>query len=86
MADAGKPSDQTAVADTSAGADPVARASGARSDLAVIVPRPSGRGEPAPELAPLPLGDADALRKGSFLVALGNPYNAARDGSASASC
>jgi ATP-binding cassette subfamily B protein len=36
LADAGKPSDQTAVADTSAGADPVARASGARSDLAVI--------------------------------------------------
>lgn len=55
-----------------------------RSDLAVIVPR-EGRDLPRPRLTPVPLGDATKLRKGSFLVALGNPYNAARDGRASAS-
>jgi S1-C subfamily serine protease len=54
-----------------------------RTDLAVLAPR-SGT-TPAPELPPLPIGDAGALRQGSFLVALGNPYNAARDGKASAS-
>jgi S1-C subfamily serine protease len=55
-----------------------------RSDLAVIVPveKPGTR---PPKLAPIALGDAEALRKGSFLVLLGNPYNAARDGKASAS-
>jgi S1-C subfamily serine protease len=31
------------------------------------------------------LGRAEALRKGSFLIALGNPYHASRDGKASAS-
>jgi serine protease Do len=56
-----------------------------RSDLAVIVPR-EGPGIPRPKLTPLAMGDAGKLRKGSFLVALGNPYNAARsDGRASAS-
>ena len=56
-----------------------------RSDLAVIAPKvtPTGRG--MPELIPIPLGDASRLRKGSFLLALGNPFNAARDGRASAS-
>jgi S1-C subfamily serine protease len=55
-----------------------------RSDLAVIVPR-EGPGVPRPKLTPIRLGDAGKLRKGSFLVALGNPYNAAReDGRASA--
>ena len=54
-----------------------------RTDLAVIVPRP---GATVPEKwTPLPLGDATKLRQGSFLVALGNPYNSARDGQASAS-
>ena len=52
-----------------------------RSDLAVLVPRPSLDDRPPPALTSLLLGDADALRKGSFLIALGNPYNAARDGS-----
>lgn len=57
-----------------------------RSDLAVLVPRSAAiNNEPMPELTPLPIGDADALRKGSFLVALGNPYHTARDGQASAS-
>ncbi len=55
-----------------------------RSDLAVIAPRLLPN-TPAPKLTPIPLGDADLLRKGSFLVVLGNPYNTARDGKASAS-
>lgn len=55
-----------------------------RSDLAVIVPREMA-GRPLPKLTPLPLGDATKLRKGSFLIALGNAYNAAFDGKASAS-
>ncbi len=55
-----------------------------RSDLAVIVPRESP-GLPAPKLSHLPIGDASKLRKGAFLVALGNPFNAARDGRPSAS-
>jgi serine protease Do len=56
-----------------------------RTDLAVIVPR-SAPDHPAPRLKPIALGDATKLRKGSFLVALGNPFNAAKkDGRASAS-
>jgi len=56
-----------------------------RSDLAVIVPR-EVKTVPLPKLTPLPLGDATKLRKGSFLLALGNPFNAAlRDGRPSAS-
>jgi S1-C subfamily serine protease len=49
-----------------------------RSDLAVIAPR-LGPGQPGPRLRPIALGDASKLRQGSFLVALGNAYNAARD-------
>jgi S1-C subfamily serine protease len=55
-----------------------------RSDLTVIVPV-AEQGIPAPHLKPIPLGDATRLRKGSFLVALGNPFNAAQDGKPSAS-
>jgi len=55
-----------------------------RSDLAVIVPRETPNAPP-PKLRPVTLGDASALRKGSFLLALGNPYNAAADGRPSAS-
>ncbi len=54
-----------------------------RSDLAVIAPRRLP-GIARPALKPLALGDATKLRKGSFLVALGNPFNAARDGRPSA--
>ncbi len=50
-----------------------------RSDLAVIAPR-RVLGLARPALKPLALGDATKLRKGSFLLALGNPFNAARDG------
>jgi serine protease Do len=55
-----------------------------RSDLAVIVPVVVP-GLPAPRLKPITLGDAGQLRKGSFLLALGNPFNAAQDGRPSAS-
>ncbi len=55
-----------------------------RSDLAVIVPV-AIPGMPAPRLKPIALGDASQLRKGSFLIALGNPFNAAQDGKPSAS-
>jgi S1-C subfamily serine protease len=55
-----------------------------RSDLAVIVPR-EGAGMAPPKLKPIALGDAAKLRKGAFLVSLGNPFNAARDGRPSAS-
>ena len=55
-----------------------------RSDLAVIVPVTAPR-TPAPKLKSIALNDADQLRKGSFLIALGNPFNAAQDGKASAS-
>lgn len=49
-----------------------------RSNLAVLK-------IPANDLKPLRLGNAAALKKGQFVIALGNPYLIARDGSASAS-
>ncbi|WP_165253271.1 trypsin-like peptidase domain-containing protein [Paludisphaera soli] len=56
-----------------------------RSDLAVIAPV-AGPGLAKPLLKPIPLGDASTLRKGSFLITLGNPFNAAmQDGRANAS-
>jgi S1-C subfamily serine protease len=56
-----------------------------RSDLAVIAPV-RDRDVDLPRFKPIPIGDSTRLRKGSFLIALGNPFNAAReDGSASAS-
>jgi serine protease Do len=36
-------------------------------------------------LRPIPLGDARSLKKGQFVIALGNPYAIARDGQPSAS-
>ncbi len=57
-----------------------------RSDLAVLAPdasRAPGAG-PA-DWVPIALGDAAGLRKGQFVVALGNPYSIAWSGSASAS-
>lgn len=53
-------------------------------DLAVIAPRQSTDGS-IPKLKPMAIGDADKLRKGSFLIALGNPFDAAKDGEPSAS-
>ena len=55
-----------------------------RSDLAVIVPREIA-GVASPRLKPLRIGEANKLRKGMFLLSLGNPFNAARDGRPSAS-
>jgi S1-C subfamily serine protease len=56
-----------------------------RSDLAVITPV-AQPGVDRPRLRPIQIGDSSKLRKGTFLVALGNPFNAARaDGSPSAS-
>jgi S1-C subfamily serine protease len=55
-----------------------------RSDLAVIVPI-AVPGSLPPRLKPIGLGNAEQLRKGSFLIALGNPFNAAQDGRPSAS-
>ena len=59
-----------------------------RSDLAVIAPR-AIPGVDAPRLKPLAIGDASRLRKGAFLIALGNPFNAAQTAAhrrAGASC
>ena len=52
------------------GADP-------RSDLAVLSIDAAG-------LTPIALGDATTLRKGQFVITLGNPYAIARDGQATA--
>lgn len=55
-----------------------------RSDLAVIAPIETAHAD-RPKLKPIPIGDAAKLRKGAFLIALGNSFNAARDGKPSAS-
>ena len=54
------------------------KAADPRSDLAVLAIE-------ANDLVPIRLGDASTLRRGQFVVALGNPYAVARDGQASAS-
>ncbi len=56
-----------------------------RSDLAVLRLDLSGSGINPADVQPIPLGDATDIRKGQFVLALGNPYAIARDGSASAS-
>ena len=56
-----------------------------RSDLAVIAPESRATERDPPRLKPLAIGDAGKLRKGAFLIALGNSFNAARDGKPSAS-
>jgi len=48
-----------------------------RSDLAVLH-------VPGVKLKPIRMGDADKLRKGHFVIALGNPYATAQDGRATA--
>ena len=55
-----------------------------RSDLAVIAPADPALWRRA-KFRPSTIGDASRLRKGNFLLALGNPFNAGRDGRASAS-
>lgn len=54
------------------------KAADPRIDLAVLE-------IPASNLTPIKLGNADTLRKGQIVVALGNPYAIARDGQVSAS-
>jgi serine protease Do len=56
-----------------------------RSDLAVLELDLAAAGVPAEDIRPLKLGDASAIRKGQLVLAMGNPYAIARDGSASAS-
>jgi serine protease Do len=54
------------------------KAADPRSDLAVLTLE-------ADDLVPIRLGDASELRRGQFVIAMGNPYAVARDGQASAS-
>jgi serine protease Do len=56
-----------------------------RSDLAVLELDLRSAGLSPDDVPTLPLGHADQLRKGQFVLALGNPYAQARDGSAAAS-
>jgi len=56
-----------------------------RSDLAVLRLRLDGTGIIPADVPPLRLGDGSNVRKGQIVIALGNPYAIARDGSASAS-
>ncbi|MCA9094096.1 MAG: trypsin-like peptidase domain-containing protein [Planctomycetaceae bacterium] len=49
-----------------------------RSDLAVLV-------IPAEDARPITLGDGAAVRKGQFVLTIGNPYAVGRDGSSSVS-
>lgn len=56
-----------------------------RSDLAVLRLDLAASGIDPAEVTPIPLGDASNIRKGHMVLALGNPYAVARDGSASAS-
>ena len=60
-------------------------ASDPRSDLAVLQLNLAGSGIDPQSVTPLPLGDATDVRKGQMVLAMGNPYAIARDGSASAS-
>ena len=54
-----------------------------RSDLTIIAPKMFD-GQQLPKLKPVRIGRSETLRRGAFLVALGNPFNAARDGRPSA--
>lgn len=56
-----------------------------RSDLAVLSPARKLPREYAQSLFPIKYGNTESIRKGQFVIALGNPYAIARDGSPSAS-
>ncbi|MBX3437378.1 MAG: trypsin-like peptidase domain-containing protein [Planctomycetaceae bacterium] len=56
-----------------------------RSDLAVLRLDLAAAGINPEDVPPIRLGDASGIRKGQFVLALGNPYAIGRDGSASAS-
>ncbi|MFK7777787.1 MAG: trypsin-like peptidase domain-containing protein, partial [Gimesia sp.] len=56
-----------------------------RSDLTVLTPNRTLPKSYAQSLLPIKYGSTKAIRKGQFVIALGNPYAIARDGSPSAS-
>ncbi|WP_339733953.1 trypsin-like peptidase domain-containing protein [uncultured Gimesia sp.] len=56
-----------------------------RSDLAVLTPVKGLPNERLRTLTPIKYGNTESIRKGQFVIALGNPYAIARDGSPSAS-
>jgi len=56
-----------------------------RSDLAVLSPRAKAAGVNISKLPAITIGSTATLKKGSIVMALGNPYAIARDGSVSAS-
>jgi len=56
-----------------------------RIDLAVLRLELASANVSAEQVPMLPLGDADGLQRGRFVIALGNPYALARDGVSSAS-
>ncbi len=58
------------------------KAADPRSDMAVL--SIDGADVASANLVPIRMGDAAGLRKGQFVVTLGNPYAIARDGQASA--
>jgi serine protease Do len=68
------------------------KAADRRSDLAILelVPVVAGqvvagqKGAPPIDLVPAKFGDADRLKKGQFVIVLGNPHAIARDGQPSA--
>lgn len=56
-----------------------------RSDLSVLSPTEKLNKQYAQSLTPIKYGSTESIRKGQFVLALGNPYAIARDGSPSAS-
>jgi len=56
-----------------------------RSDLSVLTPIQKLSKQYAQSLLPIKYGSTKSIRKGQFVIALGNPYAIARDGSPSAS-
>lgn len=56
-----------------------------RSDLAVLTPVGRLSGDYSRSLKSIQYGTTESIRKGQFVIALGNPYAIARDGSPSAS-
>ncbi|HAH48073.1 MAG TPA: hypothetical protein DCM07_25115, partial [Planctomycetaceae bacterium] len=56
-----------------------------RSDLTVLTPAQPLSPEYARSLTPIRYGNNIPVKKGQFVIALGNPYAIARDGSPSAS-
>ena len=67
------------------GCDAVIFAADPRSDLAVLKLLTDGTDVNPADLKPARITTQDAFRKGRIVIALGNPYALARDGSASAS-